>query len=164
MVTGIQLDETAVRTALAGVADPEIPAISVLELGLVSSIEIVNDRVKVECLPTFVGCPALDVIREDIEEALIAIGAVPKVIFVYSPPWTSDRITAEGREKLHEYGLAPPASTRSTSVELLILSSGECPYCGSKDTVLESPFGPTACRSICYCRSCRNPYERFKNI
>lgn len=164
MVTGTQFSEAAVRSALAGVADPEIPAISVLELGLISSIEVEADRVKIECLPTFVGCPALDVIREDIEQALIAIGAKPVVTFVYSPPWTSDRITPEGREKLHAYGLAPPSSTRSTSVELLILSSGECPYCGSKDTVLESPFGPTACRSICYCRSCRNPYERFKNV
>ncbi len=163
MVIPTQIAEDTVRQVLATVADPEIPAVSVLDLGIIEDVVVSGNRVSVTCLPTFVGCPALEVIREDIEAALRDIGAEPEVRFVYDPPWTSDRITPAGLEKLHAYGLAPPP-TRGSSVELVLLSSGNCPYCGSSNTVLESPFGPTACRSTCYCRSCRNPYERFKDV
>lgn len=145
--------------ALATVADPEIPAVSVVDLGIVDGFQLEGDLVRVTCLPTFVGCPALDAIREDIGKALTQIGATPEVTFVYSPPWTTERITEDGRRKLEEYGLAPPGSRTLT-----LLSPGRCPFCGSGDTVLESPFGPTACRATCYCRACRNPYEKFKEI
>lgn len=154
-----------VLEALAKVADPEIPAVSVLDLGIVDDVRLEGDDVEVTCLPTFVGCPALEEIREDIEAALAALGLRPSVRFVYHPPWTTDRITPEGRRKLEEYGLAPPAGrTPSGAVALTLLAAGRCPYCGSTDTVLESPFGPTACRAICYCRSCRNPFEQFKPV
>lgn len=154
--------EALVYEVLGRVADPEIPAVSVLDLGIIEGVRVVGDAVEVTCLPTFVGCPALDVIREDIEAALDAIGTRPTVKFVYQPPWTTDRITDEGKRKLEEYGLAPP--DRKPQVSLTLLSPGRCPYCGSTETVLESPFGPTACRATCYCSACRNPYEKFKPV
>lgn len=165
MVTDPQVME-----ALARVRDPEIPAVSVIDLGIVEEVRIEDDRVEVTCLPTFVGCPALDAIRQDIERALVEIGAEPSVRFIYRPPWTSDRITEEGRRRLNEYGLAPPApgdiedSESHASVRVALLTPGACPYCGSRDTIMESPFGPTLCRATCYCRSCRNPFEKFKRV
>ncbi|MEO7803077.1 MAG: 1,2-phenylacetyl-CoA epoxidase subunit PaaD [Actinomycetota bacterium] len=154
--------EALVYEALSGVADPEIPAVSVLDLGIIEEVKVVGDDVEVTCLPTFVGCPALDVIREDIETALTSIGAHGTVKFIYKPPWTTDRITDEGKRKLEEYGLAPPGPR--PHLALTVLSPGRCPYCGSSETVVESPFGPTACRATCYCNACRNPYEKFKSV
>jgi ring-1,2-phenylacetyl-CoA epoxidase subunit PaaD len=165
MVSRTEVTEAAVFEALAGVADPEIPAVSVLDLGIVESVEVSGDKVRVTCLPTFVGCPALDAIREDIENAVRGIGADPEVKFVYQPPWTTDRITKQGRVKLEEYGLAPPTGKAPAGpVRLTLLAPAKCPYCGSKETTLESPFGPTQCRAISYCRTCRNPFEQFKHV
>ncbi|HVE75294.1 MAG TPA: 1,2-phenylacetyl-CoA epoxidase subunit PaaD [Actinomycetota bacterium] len=150
---------------LREVSDPEIPAISIVDLGLIEDVEVGDDNVvHVTCLPTFVGCPALEAIREDIEDAIRAAGAMAEVKFVFDPPWTTDRISEEGLAKLEDYGLAPPSRSRPGAVSLTLMSPGSCPFCGSRDTVLESPFGPTACRATCYCRSCRNPYEKFKEI
>lgn len=152
-----------VLTALAGVPDPEIPAINVVDLGIVERVEVEGSTVEIDCLPTFVGCPALEVIRGDIESAVREIGGDPKVEFVYHPPWTSDRISEQGRRKLAEWGLVPPSRTNSP-VRLELLSKSACPYCGSKDTDLDSPFGPTLCRATAYCRSCKNPFEIFKPV
>lgn len=167
MVNPVQTEITrdAVLTALAGVEDPEIPAVSVIDLGIIDDVEIEGSSVTVTCLPTFIGCPALDVIRENIQSTLEALGAETHVNFVYSPPWTSDRISLQGRRKLEEYGLAPPPDgQRFKPVSLILQKPGRCPYCHSSDTVLESPFGPTLCRATCYCRACRNPFEQFKPI
>lgn len=150
---------------LATVSDPEIPAISVIDLGIIEKVERIEDKVRVVCLPTFVGCPALDVIKQDIERALDAAGIASEVTFVFSPPWTSDRISDAGRSNLQEFGLAPPSANRvTTSVPLTLVAAADCPFCGSKDTVLENIFGPTACRATSYCRSCRNPFEQFKEV
>jgi ring-1,2-phenylacetyl-CoA epoxidase subunit PaaD len=119
-------------------------------------------------LPTFAGCPALDVIRQDAEAAVrgAAPGFEVRVSFVYSPPWTSDRITSEGRSALKEYGITPPTHGALPFVPLASLQRIEgavaCPFCGSEETVMESAFGPTLCRSTHFCRSCRNPFEAFK--
>jgi ring-1,2-phenylacetyl-CoA epoxidase subunit PaaD len=126
--------------------------------------------VEVELLPTFAGCPALDVIANDVEMAVAPVAGerTVKVRFVYSPPWTSDRITPEGRDALREYGLTPPGPGDVDNVFLPLSSvmgattSAVCPFCGNRDTVLESAFGPTLCRSIHFCRVCRNPFEAFK--
>lgn len=150
-------------TALSRVPDPEIPAINVVDLGIVERVEVEGSTVEIDCLPTFVGCPALEIIREDIESAVKEIGGNPTVQFVYHPPWTSERITDEGRKKLAEWGLAPPARSEGP-VRLELLSKSACPYCGSKETELDSPFGPTLCRAIGYCRSCKNPFEIFKVV
>ena len=162
--------ERRVRDALASVRDPEIPPVSIVDLGMVEHVEVSEDEVAVDLLPTFVGCPALDVIREDVEAALrpVADGRRIAVRFSYSPPWTSDRITATGHDALRRYGLTPPGGAgAATFIPLASLgsrpsSATECPFCGSADTEVESGFGPTLCRSTHFCRNCRNPFEAFK--
>jgi ring-1,2-phenylacetyl-CoA epoxidase subunit PaaD len=160
--------EASVWAALAEVRDPEIPPVSITDLGIVERVVVTDGGVEIELLPTFAGCPALDVIREDAERAARAVAGDRKVrvCFVYSPPWTSDRITPAGREALRSYGLTPPgeglvivplASLGTTAVEPV-----PCPFCGSTDTNMESAFGPTLCRSTHFCRACRNPFEAFK--
>lgn len=160
------ISEQDVLEALGEVVDPEIPAVSVIDLGIIESVEVADERAVITCLPTFVGCPAVDAIRQDIEKAVTGLGLEAEVKFVYNPPWTSDRITEEGRRKLTEYGLAPPhrMGSRTGAIPLTLVSSGRCPFCGSSNTVLENPFGPTACRATCYCNACRNPYEQFKPV
>ncbi|MBI4259143.1 MAG: phenylacetate-CoA oxygenase subunit PaaJ [Actinobacteria bacterium] len=156
--------------ALSGVHDPEIPPLPITDLGIVERVTVEDDAVHVALLPTFSGCPALDVIAEDVEAAVRAVaGRRPVTVrFVHSPPWTSDRITPAGREALRSYGLTPPGEGGSAPafVPLAALSGARgtsaCPFCGSDDTVLESAFGPTLCRSTHFCRSCRNPFEAFK--
>jgi ring-1,2-phenylacetyl-CoA epoxidase subunit PaaD len=160
--------EAAVWAALAEVRDPEIPPVTITELGIVERVVVSEHAVDVELLPTFAGCPALDVIREDAEGATRTVtdDREVRVRFVYSPPWTSDRITPSGREALRSYGLTPPGEGR-VFVPLASLGSRQadpvpCPFCGSTDTELESAFGPTLCRSTHFCRACRNPFEAFK--
>jgi ring-1,2-phenylacetyl-CoA epoxidase subunit PaaD len=140
-----------VRAALADVPDPEIPVVSVVDLGMVESVDVDADRIRVELLPTFVGCPALDVIRDAVVGRLDAFGRPVEVDFGFRVPWGSDRITAEGREKLRRSGFAAPGDTT-------------CPWCGSSDVALDNLFGPTQCRSLHYCRSCRQPFEGFKTV
>lgn len=160
-----RLTTEGVWDVLGNIPDPEIPAVSIVDLGIVENVAIEGDRVYVKCLPTFVGCPALDVIREDIVSALREIGTEPTVEYAFDPPWTTDRITDQGRRKLEEYGLAPP-NGKSTEgpLHLTLLAPSACPFCGSRDTILESPFGPTLCRATAYCRACRNPFEQFKQL
>jgi ring-1,2-phenylacetyl-CoA epoxidase subunit PaaD len=152
--------------ALAGVPDPEIPVISVVDLGVVRSVDVDGDRVLVEFTPTMLGCPALDAMRERMAEAIRGLGAEPAVAVVNDDPWTTDRITPEGREKLRASGFAPPAPREAAPVQLVQLQTGafRCPYCGSSETRLENIFGPTPCRSIRYCTSCRQPFEQFKTV
>ena len=152
--------------ALAGVPDPEIPVVSVVDLGVVREVEVAGDRVRVEFTPTMLGCPALDAMREQMAAAIRALGAEPEVAVVNEDPWTTDRITPAGREKLRKAGFAPPLPRDSRPVQLVQLQSGafRCPYCGSTETRLENIFGPTPCRSIRYCASCRQPFEQFKTV
>ena len=162
--------EAAVRGALASVHDPEIPPLSLTDLGIVERVVVTAATVDVDLLPTFAGCPALDAIRTDATRAVQAVANGREVVvrFVTAPPWTTDRISPEGREALREYGLTPPGST-SVFVPLASLGTGgrppavaTCPFCGSDDTELESAFGPTLCRTTHFCRACRNPFEAFK--
>ena len=166
----------AVWEALAEVPDPEIPAVSVLDLGIIHSVELTGERgerLHVAIMPTFVGCPAIDAMRAAIEErlALHAADGVD-VSVTFEEPWTSDRITAEGRRKLTESGFAPPPTRPPASAGrqlLQVLPSfelpvAECPYCGSRRTTLENAFGPTLCRSIYHCAECRQPFEQFKTV
>jgi ring-1,2-phenylacetyl-CoA epoxidase subunit PaaD len=146
--------EDRVRTFLGGVHDPEIPTVSIVDLGLVHRIEVADDRIAVELLPTFVACPALDVIRTTVHEALAAIGRPVQVDFTFRVPWTTDRLTARGREGLAAAGIAPPSD----------IADVRCPYCGSVHVAMNSAFGPTLCRSLWYCRACRQPFEGFKPI
>ena len=160
-----------VREAVAGVHDPEIPPCSIADLGIVEDVRLLPGAVEVDLLPTFAGCPALDVIREDVEAALrrVAPDLEPKVRFVFTRPWTSDRITPAGRLALQEYGITPPGEGGHGDRVVIPLAALHrpvdgvtCPFCGSPDTVLESAFGPTLCRATHFCRACRNPFEAFK--
>ena len=158
--------ETAVWEALAEVEDPEIPVISLVDLGVVRNVRVDGARVHVEFTPTFLGCPALEVMRSQMAEAIEAIGGEPEVEVVMDDSWSTDKITPEGREKLRAAGFAPPAPRELSTPTLLQLQSNvfRCPYCGSTETKLENIFGPTPCRSIRYCASCRQPFEQFKTI
>jgi ring-1,2-phenylacetyl-CoA epoxidase subunit PaaD len=151
--------------ALAGIPDPEIPVISLVELGVVRDVEIEGGRVRVEFTPTFLGCPAQEVMRDRMADAVRALGAEPEIDVVLDDSWSTDRITPEGRRKLGETGFAPP-HPRAAGPTLVQLDAQafRCPYCGSTDTKLENLFGPTPCRSIRYCRACRQPFEQFKTI
>jgi ring-1,2-phenylacetyl-CoA epoxidase subunit PaaD len=158
--------EAKVWNALAEIPDPEIPVISLVDLGVIRSVDVSADQVRVEFTPTFLGCPALEVMRDAIAERISELGAEPEVEVVSDDSWSTDRITAEGREKLREHGFAPPAPRGDGPPQLVQLQSSafRCPYCGSRDTALENIFGPTPCRSVRYCRSCKQPFEQFKTI
>jgi ring-1,2-phenylacetyl-CoA epoxidase subunit PaaD len=149
-----QFDEAAVRAALADVPDPEIPVVSVVDLGMIEAVEVTHGRIRVELLPTFVGCPAVEMIRDAVEERLESFGRPVVVDVSFRVPWTSDRITASGREKLRRSGFAPPGAGADVV----------CPYCRSDRVALDNLFGPTQCRSLYYCRACRQPFEQFKVV
>jgi ring-1,2-phenylacetyl-CoA epoxidase subunit PaaD len=156
-----------VWSALAEVPDPEIPVISVVDLGVVRDVEVQDGRARIEFTPTFLGCPALEVMRLQIEERVRRLGVDAEVDVIVDDSWSTDRITPEGREKLRQAGFAPPAprgEERPQLVQLMKSQIFRCPYCGSADTRLENVFGPAACRSLRYCESCRQPFEQFKTI
>ena len=155
-----------VWAALAEIPDPEIPAISLVDLGVVRDVRVEDGRVHVEFTPTFLGCPALEAMRKEMAARIRELGAEPLVEVVLDDSWSTDRITAEGREKLRKAGFAPPVARGAGQPQLLQLRTGafRCPYCGGAETTLENIFGPTPCRSLRYCRSCRQPFEQFKTI
>ena len=144
------------------VKDPEIPQLSVVELGMIRGIVIDDQQVTVRLAPTFSGCPALELIRAAIRDQLEKGGiATVQVELVFSPPWTTDWISPLGRQKLRDAGIAPPAQHHGL-IEVGLLEPVSCPYCGSKDTRLTNSFGPTLCRAIYVCNHCRQPFEMFK--
>jgi ring-1,2-phenylacetyl-CoA epoxidase subunit PaaD len=150
-----------VLKALATVKDPEIDSINILNLGMLHELKIDRDEIVIHLLPTFMGCPALEIIRKNVETAVgNVIGDIGiRMEFVFHPPWTSERITPVGREQLKEFGIAPPPKL-GLNGEWHV----ECPYCTSDYTTIDNIFGPTACRSILYCKSCKNPFEAMKPI
>jgi ring-1,2-phenylacetyl-CoA epoxidase subunit PaaD len=152
--------------ALAEIPDPEIPVISLVDLGVVKSVEVEDGHVRIEFTPTFMGCPALEPMQRAMEEKVAALGAEPEVRVVLDDSWSTDRITPEGREKLREAGFAPPSPRPAGRLDLVQIRNGvfRCPYCGSTETRLENLFGPTPCRSIRYCDACRQPFEQFKTL
>jgi ring-1,2-phenylacetyl-CoA epoxidase subunit PaaD len=157
--------ESAVWDALAEIPDPEIPVISVVDLGVIRDVGIDEGTVRIVFTPTFLGCPALEAMREAMADKVRELGAEPKVEVILDDSWSSDRITPSGREKLRASGFAPPAPREAKPLQLVQLQKGfRCPYCGSTETRLENIFGPTPCRSVRYCTSCRQPFEQFKTI
>ena len=152
--------------ALADIPDPEIPAISLVDLGVIRDVAVEGAHVRVAFTPTFLGCPALDVMREAMAARIRELGAEPEIEVVLDDSWSSERITTAGREKLRQAGFAPPAPREAGRLQLVQLERGpfRCPYCASSETRLENLFGPTPCRSIRYCASCRQPFEQFKTV
>jgi ring-1,2-phenylacetyl-CoA epoxidase subunit PaaD len=144
----------AVLARLATVHDPEIPTVSIVDLGLVHDISVVDDRIAVELLPTFVACPALEMMRAAAVDALVGLGQRLDVSFTFAIPWTTERLTEAGRAGLRRAGIAPPST----------ISDVRCPYCESDRVAMDSLFGPALCRSLFYCRACRQPFEAFKPI
>ncbi len=161
MVTAEQVWE-----AFEEIADPEIPIISLVDLGVIRSVDVSEGHVHVEFTPTFLGCPALEVMKRALEESVTALGGEPDVRVIQDDSWSTDKITSNGREKLRAAGFAPPAPREASAPKLVQLRSNvfRCPYCGSTETKLENIFGPTPCRSLRYCESCRQPFEQFKTI
>jgi ring-1,2-phenylacetyl-CoA epoxidase subunit PaaD len=163
------VDLDAVRRALAEVMDPELPMLSVVDLGIVHRLEVGarDGIIRVEILPTFVGCPALELIKTSIAERLAAFGRPVEVTATFEVPWTSERISPAGRRALLAAGIAPPTAPienggAGTLIELE--RRVPCPHCGSRRTTLENVFGPTQCRTIRYCTDCRQPFEAIKPV
>lgn len=158
--------EQNIRKVLEGVKDPELPCINIVDLGMLHTVSIEEKGVKIELLPTFSGCPALDFIKNDVVsavgkavEAMSGIEEV-NVQFVYDPPWTTDRLSLQGKENLKEYGVSPPPANHKEGDPWQV----DCPYCRSTYTTMDNIFGPTACRSILYCHHCKNPFEAMKPV
>lgn len=158
----------ALLAVLDQVMDPEVPVLSVRELGIVRDVQVDDaGAVTVTVTPTYSGCPAIRVIEQDILAALAAAGvADARIRTTYTPAWTTDWIAPAAKAKLKAYGIAPPARTEQTDLVQLLRrrAAVQCPYCDSFDTELRSEFGSTACKSVCWCRSCRQPFEEFKAI
>jgi ring-1,2-phenylacetyl-CoA epoxidase subunit PaaD len=152
--------------AFEEIPDPEIPVISLVDLGVIRSVDVQDGRVRVEFTPTFLGCPALEAMKRALEETVAGLGAAADVQVISDDSWSTDKITPAGREKLRAAGFAPPAPREAAAPKLVQLQSKvfRCPYCNSTQTSLENIFGPTPCRSLRYCESCRQPFEQFKTI
>lgn len=149
---------------LEAVKDPEIPVLSLVDMGIITDIQTDGNKVTITITPTFVGCPALDLMKQEIEENLKGNGVEEVVIQVsFREPWTTDRISAKGRRALKQFGLAPPPATTLFS-DIDILEHAVCPRCGETNTEMKTPFGPTLCRSIHYCLTCKEAFEQFKPL
>ena len=164
MVEAAALTLEAVWAALDEVMDPEIPVVSVADLGLIREVAINGSHVDVAMTPTFLGCPALAVMQASIETRLLALGAARVTVrLLLAPPWTSDWITDRGRARLKAFGLAPPARHNGL-IQLIFSDQAACPHCGSARTSLKNSFGPTLCRALYYCHACQQPFEQFKAL
>ena len=172
-MTTLTIDLTAVHDAAGGVPDPELPPVTLAMLGMVHDVRVDGGDVTVELLPTWTGCPAVDMIAEDVRSAVGAVDGVGTVTvrFRHDPVWTPERITAEGHAALRSFGIAPPAGRAALPV--LPTAGGfsappstaprPCPYCGSTDTERDGLFGPTPCRDSRFCNACQQPFEAFKS-
>ena len=155
-----------VWAAFGEIPDPEIPVISLVDLGVIRSVDVQDGHVRVEFTPTFLGCPALEAMKRALEQKVAELGGDADVRVISDDSWSTDKITPAGREKLRAAGFAPPAPREASAPRLVQLQSNvfRCPYCNSTQTKLENIFGPTPCRSLRYCESCRQPFEQFKTI
>lgn len=151
---------------LASVLDPEVPALSLRDLGIVREVRDDAEGLEVVLTPTYSGCPATEVMAQDVLAALAAAGLGPaRVTLARAPAWTTDWISAEGRRKLLAYGIAPPGPVaRSGATPMHFVPRIACPQCGSADTERLSAFGSTACKALYRCRACREPFEHFKPL
>ncbi len=153
-----------VEELVRAVEDPELPHVTLGDLGIVRSVRIEGLAVHVVLTPTFVGCPALEQIERDVEQVVRSAGYEPAVETVLSPPWSTDWITEEGRTKLAAAGIAPPARVEGGDALVALDRPVACPRCGSTDTRRQSDFGATACKAPYVCRSCTEPFEGFKPL
>jgi len=161
-VTPSHIDQT-IFDILETVSDPEIPVLSIMEMGVVRAVKVQNNIVEVTITPTYSGCPAMDVIGDDIKKALKEKGFEAKVKLVLSPAWTTDWITPKGRKALEKYGIASPLEAEADKEALLGNKKlVKCPQCGSMNTKMVSQFGSTACKAFFQCEDCLEPFDYFK--
>jgi ring-1,2-phenylacetyl-CoA epoxidase subunit PaaD len=160
----VTISETDVLSALGEIEDPEMPVISIVELGIVRDVKIDGDHAEVTLAPTFSGCPALSMITESVRHTVHAMGfADVDVRLAFDPPWSTDCISETGRQKLKRMGIAPPEIHGGDVLTVLELPT-ECPYCGSRKTTRRNSFGTTPCRAIYFCNNCIQPFERVKPL
>lgn len=160
----MKLTEALIYNWLEEVKDPEIPVLSLVDLGVITNVQLKEEAVNIEMTPTFVGCPALDLMKTEIREVLSKHGVNEVSIEVsFREPWTSDKISEKGKLALKNFGLAPPPS-REIFTDLEVLEHAACPRCDGTDTEMKSPFGPTLCRSLHYCNTCKEAFEQFKPL
>jgi ring-1,2-phenylacetyl-CoA epoxidase subunit PaaD len=157
----VKVSQAQLRERVGAVLDPEIPVLTIDDLGVLRDVRVHGDRAEVDITPTYSGCPAMDVIRSDVERAVQDSGYQASVRTVLSPAWTTDWMSESARRKLREYGIAPPG-VRAANAPVLLQLSIRCPRCGSPDTREVSRFGSTACKSLWTCRSCLEPFDNFK--
>lgn len=151
-------------SALENVKDPEIPVLTVVDMGIITSVEISGSIAIVTMTPTFVGCPAIGVMKKSIQEEVSKLGFEEVVVHVdFETQWTSDRMKPEAKNKLEKFGLAPPSIIDGELTEAQ-LNNVRCPHCGSTDTTLRSAFGSTLCRAIRFCFTCKQGFEQFKPV
>ena len=156
--------ETAVWETLKTVMDPEIPVVSLIDMGIIREVVVGNGRVEVTMTPTFSGCPALVEMERLIQEAVLTVDDVEVIVHKqFNPPWTSDWITENGRGKLKAFGLQPP-DRHGGNLVMTFFDIVTCPRCDSKNTTMKNSFGSTLCRAIWYCNNCQEPFEQFKPL
>ncbi len=159
-----ELTVSEIYSWLEEVKDPEIPVISIVDLGVVSDVELGKDHVRVELSPTFAGCPAMEMMKNEVIETLQSKGIKHPIVEIsFRIPWSSELISEKGKKALKSFGLAPPPSNKLFT-DLEILENAICPRCNGTNTVLKNPFGPTLCRSIHFCQDCREAFEQFKPL
>jgi len=147
---------------LEEVKDPEIPVLSLVDLGVITRVSVDTDKVSIEMTPTFVGCPALDMMQEEIRTTLKKYGVEKVELHVsFREPWSSDKISEKGKRALNSFGISPPTQLID---DLEVIETANCPRCGGSNTELKNAFGPTLCRSIHYCLDCREAFEQFKAL
>ncbi|MGQ0630333.1 MAG: 1,2-phenylacetyl-CoA epoxidase subunit PaaD [Sporichthyaceae bacterium] len=162
MVSAVKVGAGEIRAAVEGVLDPELPVITIADLGVLRAVEVTAVGMRVTITPTYSGCPAMDAIRDGIRAAVLAVGGVePEIVTVLAPAWSTDWITEAGRAALAEHGIAPPPPV---GAPVAIALSVRCPQCGSLDTRQRSRFSGTACKAMHACQSCREPFEAVKAI
>lgn len=155
---------TNVYNALEQVMDPEIPVLNVLDLGMITGVIVQDDRVQVKMIPTFAACPAVSYIQQRIREAVAQATGLPVEVSIDKEVhWQSNRLSAAAKEKLHNFGIAPP-QVHEGELHAEIMLNTPCPHCGSENTYLRSPFGSTLCRAIHYCKDCGMVFEQFKPV
>jgi len=159
----VALTEAQIWKILDQVKDPEIPPVSLVEMGMIRQVCVEGDKIEVELIPTFLGCPAIQFMQAEIESRLTEAGAAKVEVEISLTSWTSDRISANGRQKLKEFGLAPPPYHQG-ELEIALSAPVSCPNCDSYRVALKNSFGPTLCGAIYYCNNCQQPFERFKPL
>ena len=158
------ITEQAIWVALERVKDPEIPVLSLVDMAMISKVELNNDKCVIYFTPTFVGCPALDMMKRDIKTEVELLGIATEVVVDMNNTWSSDKMSAEAKTKLEKFGIAPPVTIDDSELTQEALDRVRCPHCHSTDTTLRSAFGSTLCRAIRFCFACKQGFEQFKPV